>query len=197
MTIWTIGHSSLPLESFLDVLSQYRIEAIVDVRRFPASRKHPHFNREQLSGSLPIVGIEYASFIELGGRRRPRPDSRNTAWRNTSFQGYADFMETSEFRSGIERLLELGRGKRTAVMCAETLWWRCHRALIADYLKVLGVSVTHILDLEKITVHPFTSAARIIEGRLSYESAPEKYMRGVNIRLILSVNGVVKCVQCR
>src|SRR6185312_134074 len=157
LTVWTIGHSNRPFDEFLGLLAGNRIEALADVRRFPGSRKHPQFHRDALSRSLPEAGVEYVPMPELGGRRRPRPDSRNTAWRNESFRGYADYMETAEFRGGIERLLGLARRKRTAVMCAEATWWRCHRALIADDLKAAGIAVFHILGARKCEPHPYTS----------------------------------------
>ena len=148
------------------------MEAIADVRQFPGSRRHPHFHEQALSGSLTGAGIEYHSFRDLGGRRTPRPDSPNTAWRNAGFRGYADYMETAAFRAGIERLMELAARKRTAVMCAEVLWWRCHRSMISDYLKAAGVLVTHILGPAKTELHPYTAAARIVDGRLTYTPAP-------------------------
>ena len=167
-SIWTVGHSTRGVEEFIELLRGYEVEAVADVRRYPASRRHPRFNQERLSASLVGARIAYLPLRELGGRRRPLPDSRNTAWRNESFRGYADYMESDEFRSGIERLLGLARDKRTAVMCSEVLWWRCHRALIADYLKAKGVSVVHILSPEKSAAHPYTSAARVVDGQLSY-----------------------------
>ena len=126
------------------------------------------FNKENLRSALAAVGIEYQHFPELGGRRRARPDSLNMAWRNESFRGYADYMETRDFAAGIARLLELAAETRTAVMCAEAVWWRCHRSLISDYLKAQRVKVIHILSLGKSQEHPFTSAARIVNGELSY-----------------------------
>lgn len=171
LTVWTVGHSTRSLSEFIDLLRAHEIEALADVRRFPASRKHPHFGRDPLRNSLAEIGIEYLALPELGGRRRPRPDSRNTAWRNESFRGYADYMETAEFRAGIERLLEHAGRKRTAIMCAEAVWWRCHRALIADDLKASGVSVRHIMDEERSVVHPYTAAARLRNGSLSYSAA--------------------------
>ena len=168
MKVWTVGHSTKGIGEFIELLAGYEIEMLADVRRYPASREHPHFNQERLSASLRRVGIEYLPLPELGGRRRPLPDSHNTAWRSESFRGYADYMESDSFRSGIERLLELAQNRRTAVMCSEVLWWRRHRALIADYLKARGVSVTHILGPEKSAAHPYTSAARIVGGKLSY-----------------------------
>jgi uncharacterized protein (DUF488 family) len=123
-----------------------------------------------LAESLAKVGIEYHHLLKLGGRRRPRPDSHNTAWRNEAFRGYADYMESQAFADGIKQLLELAGNKRLAIMCAEAVWWRCHRGLIADYLKAHGHKVLHILSLTKTEEHPFTSAARIVNGKLSYEA---------------------------
>ena len=171
LTVWTVGHSTRTLDEFLELLTANDIEALADVRRFPASRKHPHFNQDALRDSLSGIGVEYVPLLELGGRRRPRPDSHNTVWRNESFRGYADYMETEGFRAGIKRLLELARRRRTAVMCAEAVWWRCHRSLIADYLKAGGVCVRHILDGTTTEIHPYTSAARVRDGRLSYSPA--------------------------
>lgn len=166
--VWTVGHSTRGLEDFLGLLSEYGIEAVADVRRFPGSRKHPHFSREQLSGSLASAGVEYLHIPELGGRRRPLADSRNTVWRSESFRGYADHMETEQFRTGAARLVELAGRRRTAVMCSEAVWWRCHRALIADFLKAGGVGVEHILSPDKSVPHPYTSAVRVVSGRLTY-----------------------------
>ncbi|HEY2082604.1 MAG TPA: DUF488 domain-containing protein [Verrucomicrobiae bacterium] len=175
LTIWTIGHSNRTLEQFLELLESQRIQLLADVRRFPGSRRLPHFNQENLSKSLADAGIEYVHFPELGGRRKAFANSPNNAWRNEAFRGYADFMMTEEFRAGINRLLELARSKRTAIMCAEALWWQCHRSLIADYLKASGHEVIHIMGANKTDEHPFTSAARIVDGKLSYgaESEPQ------------------------
>ncbi len=166
--IWTVGHSTLTIEDFLALLSANGIRALADVRRFPASRRHPQFNQDELRESLAAEGIEYLHLPELGGRRRARPDSANTVWRNPFFRGYADYMETDAFRAGIERLLLLAQDKQTAVMCAEAMWWRCHRALIADYLKAAGVNVIHINSATRNTLHPYTPAARISNEQLSY-----------------------------
>jgi uncharacterized protein (DUF488 family) len=142
------------------------------VRRFPGSRLHPQFNSGALGQSLAAAGIEYRSAPELGGRRTPRRDSRNTAWRNASFRGYADYMETAEFRAALQGLLSDAAAGRTAVMCAEAVWWQCHRSLIADALKVRGVEVLHILDGPKLAEHPYTTAARVVDGQLDYGSTP-------------------------
>jgi uncharacterized protein (DUF488 family) len=168
LRVWTIGHSTRSLTEFLELLATNRIEALVDVRQFPGSRRYPHFNQRELSQSLAQVGIQYVSLPDLGGRRKPRPDSHNIAWRNESFRGYADYMETPEFHAGIERLLAVARLKRAAIMCSEALWWRCHRALISDYLKAAGITVEHILGSNKNETHPYTSAAHVKDSRLSY-----------------------------
>ena len=177
-TLWTIGHSTRSADEFLQLLAKYDIQVLADVRRFPGSRKYPHFNEEALRESLTAAGIEYVPMTELGGRRKARPDSKNTAWRNESFRGYADYMETVEFQAGIDRLLALAQRKRTAVMCSEAVWWRCHRSLIADYLKVRGVDVRHILSETKIEEHPYTSAARIQKGRLTYAAPTTRRLPG-------------------
>ena len=166
--VWTIGHSTRSAAEFNQILVAHQIAALVDVRSFPGSRRYPHFNKPELSRRLEAVGILYAHNPRLGGRRRPSPDSRNTAWQNSSFRAYADHMESEEFKQGIEDLLEVARTKPTAIMCAEALWWRCHRSLIADFLKAQGLAVIHIIDEKKTQAHPYTSAARIIDGRLSY-----------------------------
>jgi uncharacterized protein (DUF488 family) len=169
LKIWTVGHSTRELTEFLDLLTLNGIEAVADVRSLPGSRKFPQFNAEALAESGPMAGIDYISFKDdLGGRRRTRADSKNTVWRSASFRGYADYMETGNFKKGIDRLLELARKKRTAIMCAEAVWWRCHRSMISDYLKAAGVTVEHIMDSGKNVIHPFTSAARIEEGTLVY-----------------------------
>lgn len=170
--IWTIGHSSQPIQSFLALLQEQEIAAVADVRRYAGSRAHPHFNPEPLARSLAEQDIEHHPFPELGGRRSPKPGSTNTVWRNAAFRGYADFMETREFEEGLARLLHLAGERRTAIMCAEAVWWRCHRALIADALKIAGMRVLHIMSGPRVVEHPYTSAARIVDGRLYYGPAP-------------------------
>lgn len=166
--IWTIGHSTHTIEQFIALLTAHAIGAVADVRLLPGSKRYPQFNAETLAESLRAADIRYEHFRELGGRRKPRPDSRNTAWRNESFRGYADYMETHEFGEAIGKLLDLANATPTAIMCAEAVWWRCHRALISDYLKVRGHEVLHIVSATKTEPHPFTSAARVIDGELSY-----------------------------
>lgn len=173
LTLWTIGHSTRAIDEFLELLSSYHIGALVDVRSFPGSRRYPHFNRENLAASLTAAGIEYIHMPELGGRRKAKPDSLNMTWRNESFRGYADYMATEAFHEGIERLKALARTRRTAIMCSEAVWWRCHRSLISDYLKADGARVLHILAFGKSEEHPFTSAAQLVNGKLSYRGILE------------------------
>jgi uncharacterized protein (DUF488 family) len=172
LTLWTIGHSTRPIDNFIAVLKTHEIEALADVRQFPGSRRYPQFGKEALAQSLADCGITYTHFPELGGRRRPLANSPNTAWRNEAFRGYADYMMSPPFAVGIKCLLELASKKRTTIMCAELLWWRCHRSLISDYLKAKGHQILHITDAKKPQEHPFTSAAHLVNGKLTY-SAPE------------------------
>jgi uncharacterized protein (DUF488 family) len=166
--IWTIGHSTRPPEEFIALLKENEIAALADVRQFPGSKRYPHFNSENLSKSLASQYIEYVHIVELGGRRKTLPDSPNTAWRHPAFRGYADYMMTADFCDGIARLLTLAKSKCTTIMCAEAVWWRCHRGMISDYLKAEGHEIIHILGKGKTEVHPFTSAAKIVNGKLSY-----------------------------
>ncbi len=167
-TIWTIGHSTHTLEELLVLLEAYGIEAVADVRRFPGSRRYPQFARDALEQPLPAHGIGYRWIPKLGGRRRVQADSPNTGWRNASFRGYADYLASSEFAEGLDELLAFAALQRTTLMCAELLWWRCHRSLIADVLRCRGVEVIHILDATHSSVHAFTSPARIVDGQLGY-----------------------------
>ena len=171
MPIWTVGHSTRTIDEFISLLKESDIKLLADVRAFPGSKRYPQFNKDVLAESLAAHGIRYEHFPELGGKRKSKPDSRNTAWRNASFRGYADYMETEQFQKGIERLVDVSRSDgSTAIMCAEAVWWRCHRSLIADYLKARGVEVVHILGPKKVEPHPYTQAARIVNGELSYEA---------------------------
>lgn len=176
--IWTIGHSTRDSDAFVAALHSHGVRALVDVRRFPGSRRHPQFNADALAHTLLAAGIAYLGFGEqLGGRRRPRPDSTNTVWRNAGFKGYADYMETPAFARALEHLLRLAHERPTAIMCAELLWFRCHRALIADALEAKGVEVIHIHGQESGVRHPYTSAARIVAGRLHYGTDAESERR--------------------
>ena len=166
--IWTIGHSTRSLEELIGLLRGERIELLADVRRYPASRLHPHFNAEALRRSLIAADLRYEGYPELGGRRTPRADSANTRWRNASFRGYADYMESAAFEAAMSRLMADAAGARTAIMCAEAPWWRCHRALIADALKARGIEVLHIMGEASPVPHPYTSAASVVDGKLYY-----------------------------
>ena len=166
--IWTIGHSIHPLDEFILMLKSFRIELVADVRSFPGSKRYPHFNKEALVISLPLNGIEYVHSKGLGGRRKTNTDSGNTGWRLDSFRGYADYMETDLFKKAIEELECLGGKKRVAFMCAEAVWWRCHRSLVSDYLKHQGWTVIHIMGIKKGEEHPYTSPARIVGNQLVY-----------------------------
>ena len=168
LKLWTIGHSTRSIDEFIEALKSFEIRTLADVRSFPGSRRCPQFNKENLRDSLAETGIDYIHLPDLGGRRRAKPDSLNMAWQSKTFRGYADYMETEAFQKGIARLLEAARERRTAIMCAEAVWWRCHRSLISDYLKANGVEVIHIMATGKSEPHPFTSAASIVDGKLSY-----------------------------
>jgi uncharacterized protein (DUF488 family) len=168
IVLYTIGHSNREIDEFIELLRKNEIDVLLDVRKLPGSTKYPHFNQDQLSTSLNSAGILYNHVKELGGRRKPNKDSKNTIWKNKSFQAYADYMETAEFLKGIGIVLEYAKKKRVAIMCSEAVWWRCHRALIADYLKSIGIDVYHIMSLTSNQLHPFTSAARIRDGKLFY-----------------------------
>ncbi|MHB8911239.1 MAG: DUF488 domain-containing protein [Lysobacter sp.] len=170
-TLWTIGHSTRAWDGFVSMLTEAGITALVDVRRFAGSRRHPQFSGETMARSLPAAGIAYLPVPALGGRRTPRPHTANLAWRNTSFRGYADYMETAPYQDATSRLAQLAQVQPTAMMCAEALWWQCHRSLIADDFKARGWEVVHLLAPGRSQAHPFTSAARIVAGRLDYTSA--------------------------
>lgn len=170
VTVYTVGHSNRDLDEFVRLLKAHGVDTLVDIRKLPGSNKYPHFNRDELSDSLARAGIRYVYLEELGGRRPQRKESANTAWRNRSFRAYADHMETDEFRRGIDSLLGYAAEGMVAVMCSEAVWWRCHRALVADYLKAAGVDVRHIMGESAARPHPYTSAAKVLDGKLSYHA---------------------------
>ena len=167
--IWTIGHSTRTQEHFIKMLQSFSIEMLIDIRTFPGSNRYPHFNKEHLETVLPANNIEYVHLKSLGGRRQPKSGSKNTAWKNAAFRGYADYMETNAFKNAIQELEVIAIKQRTAYMCSEAVWWSCHRSLVSDYLKVNGWTVYHIMEIEKATEHTYTKPAKIIDGRLSYE----------------------------
>jgi len=167
VTIFTIGHSTRPIEDFLALLARSNIERLVDIRAFPGSRRHPHFGREALARALPAAGIEYLHRPSLGGRRRLPPHAPPSAWRNDSFRAYAEYMRTPEFHAALEELIELGATKRTVIMCSEAVPWRCHRTLVSDALTARGVRVEHILD-SGVSEHTVTRFAVVQDGEVTY-----------------------------
>ena len=170
-TIWTIGHSTHPLEEFVLMLQSFQVELVADIRSYPGSKRYPHFNIEALRVSLPAEGIGYTHIKDLGGRRPALPDSKNTGWRLAAFRGYADYMETPPFRKAIKLLEELAATQRVAYMCSEAVWWSCHRSLVSDWLKHKGWTVMHIMGIGKSQEHPYTAPARIVGGKLVYSEA--------------------------
>lgn len=168
LEIWTIGHSTLPASEFVALLLRHGITLLVDIRRHPGSRNAPQFGQAALCEALDAAGIGYVHLAELGGRRNPMPDSPNGAWRNASFRGYADHMETDEFRTGLRELEKLAHSQRVAIMCAESVWWRCHRSMVADALEAHGWQVRHIMSDGTAKPHRLTSPAHIVDGELTY-----------------------------
>jgi uncharacterized protein (DUF488 family) len=168
LEIFTIGHSTRSLEAFVHLLQTYNIGLVVDVRTIPRSRHNPQFNYDTLAEALPHHGIHYLQMKALGGLRPARADSPNTGWENTSFQGYADYMQTPEFVTAIQQLIDIAHDTVTAIMCAEALPWRCHRFLIADALTVRGIAVRHILSPTSTKVHTLNPMARVEGTRITY-----------------------------
>ena len=168
-TLWTIGHSTRPIDEFISLLRAYQVGLLVDVRTVPRSRYNPQFNMDTLAQSLRDAELRYHHLPELGGLRKPKKDSINDGWRNASFRGYADYMQTEEFQRALEELMAFGRDKNTAIMCAEAVPWRCHRSLIADALVSRGWESQHIMSPEKAASHVLTSFAHFEKGTLTYQ----------------------------
>ena len=166
--IFTLGHSTLPIEQFIAVLESYGIKGLVDIRTIPRSRHNPQFNDTALAESLKAQHLDYVHLKPLGGLRRPRKDSENTGWRNEGFRGFADYMQTEEFRDALASLIRMSRDKRIAVMCAEAVPWRCHRSLVADALSVRGVPVVEILSGSSWRMHQLTPFARVAGTHITY-----------------------------
>jgi uncharacterized protein (DUF488 family) len=166
--LYTIGHSTRPADEFLSLLRAHAVVQVADVRTVPMSRRSPHFGREALAAYLPQHGIGYRHFAALGGLRKPRPDSVNGAWQHDSFRGYADHMATPVFQAGLDELLLHAQAGPTTVMCAEALWWQCHRRLIADALTARGVAVRHIMTMTRAELHVVTPFARVVDGCVTY-----------------------------
>jgi uncharacterized protein (DUF488 family) len=170
--LFTIGHSTHTLDEFVALLRRHAIECVADVRAYPGSRRLPHFNRESLAAELPLHGIAYEHVPALGGRRRPQPGSPNTGWENASLRAYADHLERDDFGEGLAALREVAEAKRTAIMCAEALWWRCHRRLVSDALLVRGHRVLHIAADGVLSEHELTAFAQADGDRLVYPGDP-------------------------
>lgn len=168
MHVLTVGHSTRSIEEFLALLKAHGVERLIDIRTVPKSRRNPQFHTDALAASVAAAGIEYMHMPQLGGLRHPRKDSINSAWRNDSFRGYADYMQTPAFDAATDRLLELAAEKRTAVMCAEAVPWRCHRSLVADALSARGHDVEHIMTETKLDRHKLTPFARVENQRVTY-----------------------------
>lgn len=175
--IYTIGHSTRTLEELVAMLRAFGVTVLADVRTIPRSRHNPQFNAETLRGKLRSRRIRYAPIPELGGLRRPRPDSPNTAWRNASFRGYADYMQTDEFEEGLAKLRDIAAEGTVAIMCAEAVPWRCHRSLIADALTARGAAVEHITSARRAAPHRLTPFARVKGGRVTYPATAEAQRR--------------------
>ena len=177
--VYTLGHSTLDGDAFVQLLEAHAIGAVADVRRFPGSRRHPQFVRETLAARLEDAGVAYEWLPALGGRRRPRPNSPNVGWKVEGFRGYADHMETDEFLVGLGRLLALAGSHRTAIMCAEAVPWRCHRRLIADALVTRDVTVRHVTSATAAADHALTPFARLDGARLVYDGATTPPLPGL------------------
>jgi uncharacterized protein (DUF488 family) len=173
--VLTIGHSNRTWKEFLELLRAHRVKRVIDVRSIPRSRHNPQFNREILSTKLRAARIGYVHLRKIGGLRHARRDSPNTGWRNSSFRGFADYMQTSEFEAGLRRLIKMAAQKRSAIMCAEAVPWRCHRSLIADALTVRGIEVDDIIGMKRSQIHSLTSFAKVLNGRVLYP--PDKANR--------------------
>jgi uncharacterized protein (DUF488 family) len=177
-TLYTVGHSNRTLDAFLELIAAHDLRGVADVRAFPSSRRWPHFNREPLAEALNAANVRYDWIPALGGRRhKGRPDSPHIAWTVAAFRNYADYTETAEFAQGIEQLLAAARERRTAFMCAEALYWQCHRRLIADRLVVMGQQVLHIQSRERVVEHRLPDFARVVAGRIIYD-------RGEQLRMV-------------
>jgi uncharacterized protein (DUF488 family) len=177
--VFTIGHSTRPIEDLLALLKENGIRTLVDVRRYPGSRRHPQFSRDALAASLTAAGIEYVHEPDLGGRRAARPDSPHTAWRVEAIRGYADHMESPEFQAALERLMERARETPTVILCAEAVPWRCHRRLISDALVARGVPVLHILGPRRADPHELDPNAQVLPGgRLLYAEGQRSLFEG-------------------
>jgi uncharacterized protein (DUF488 family) len=166
--VFTIGHSTRPIEEFVELLTTHGVKRVIDVRTIPRSRHNPQFNRESLKASLQAAKIGYTNIKKLGGLRHPKPESVNLGWRNSGFRGFADYMQTSEFEAALERAIKLAKTKPSVLMCAEAVPWRCHRSLIADALAVRKIPVKHIVSFSRAQAHKITPFALVRASRITY-----------------------------
>jgi uncharacterized protein (DUF488 family) len=171
MAVLTIGHSTRSLEEFVELLRAHGVKHVADVRTIPRSRHNPQFNRDTLPEALRLAGIHYTHMEQLGGLRHVHPDSPNAGWHNASFRGFADYMQTSQFEAGLEQLIQIAAHEQTAIMCAESVPWRCHRSLIADALTVRGIAVAHIMSANRAEPHLLTSFAKVSGAHIFYPQA--------------------------
>ncbi len=178
--IHTVGHSTRSAEALVEILAAHGVRQLADIRTVPRSRRHPHFAREAMEQWLPARGIAYRHLAALGGLRRPRPDSINGGWRHPSFRGYADYMQTPAFAAGLDALLAFGEGGATTIMCAEAVWWQCHRQLVADALVARGLEVLHLMSAADATPHHLTSFARVRGGMLCYPGLLDEVAGGTS-----------------
>jgi|SRR5665213_231122 len=185
MIVSTVGHSTHPVHDFIHILEAHGIRRLVDVRTIPRSRRNPQFNLENLSASLHKSGIDYRHFPGLGGLRRPRKDSINTGWRNASFRGYADYMQSPEFDESLNALIELASEAPTAIMCAEAVPWRCHRSLIADALVARGIQAMEIMSATKSQPHAMTSFAQVEDQQATYPAKANSHAESSSLDLPL------------
>jgi uncharacterized protein (DUF488 family) len=174
--VFTVGHSTLPIDAFIDLLGVYGIETLADIRSVPRSRHNPQFNSDALAQSLKQADVEYVALPGLGGLRRPRKDSPNGAWRNDSFRGYADYMQTPAFASALQGLIDMSRHKRVAIMCAEAVPWRCHRSLVADALSARGIPAVEILSADSHRLHKLTPFAAVHGTTVTYPPAQGSFL---------------------
>ncbi len=177
--IYTVGHSTRTIDEFIELLKHYGIQQLVDIRTVPRSRKNPQFNRDELERVIPEAGINYEHVKDLGGLRKPLKESPNAGWRNDSFRGFADYMQTPDFERGLEHLIEIAASRVTAIMCAEAVPWRCHRSLVADALSVRGTDVIEIFDERKSQPHKLTAFAHVEGKTVTYPPAEESSPAGL------------------
>lgn len=166
--IFTIGHSTRRIEEFMEILKEYGIEQIADIRTIPKSRHNPQFNEGNLSKALSSIGIKYFHLEKLGGLRHSGKDSKNLGWKNSSFRGFADYMQTEDFSEGLKELVEISKNAKTAIMCAEAVPWKCHRSLIGDALSIRKINVTDIFSKSNSREHKLTSFAKVRGKNITY-----------------------------